>query len=78
MSTKKEDRPIPFAPIERIMRTSIGDGRLSQEAIVEMSNILVEFGTKISAKAIDLARYANRVTIKSEDIRLAYEQIKKI
>ena len=65
---------IPFAPIERLIRTA-GAHRVSESAGVTLTEILEEYGLEISREAIKLAEHAGRKTVKAEDIKLAKEMI---
>ncbi len=67
---------IPFAPIERVIR-SAGAQRVSEPAGIELTEILEEYGLAISKEAIKLAEHAGRKTVKAEDIKLAKELIDK-
>jgi histone H3/H4 len=65
---------IPFAPIERLIRTA-GAHRVSESAGVTLTEILEEYGLEISREAIKLAEHAGRKTVKAEDIKLAKEML---
>ncbi|MHC1567140.1 MAG: histone family protein [Candidatus Syntropharchaeia archaeon] len=66
---------IPVAPVDRIVRNA-GADRVSEDARVALAEILEEYGTKISKKAIQLAKHAGRKTVKKEDIELAVQETK--
>ena len=61
---------IPLAPIIRIMRKANID-RVSDDAADALREILEDKAVEISERAAKFAKHAGRVTIKSEDIRLA-------
>lgn len=65
---------IPFAPIERLVRTA-GAQRVSESAGIALTEILEEYGLEISREAIKLAEHAGRKTVKAEDIKLAKEML---
>jgi len=65
---------LPIAPIERIVKKS-GAERISEDAKVELAKILEDYGSKIAAEAVKLAKHAGRKTIKTDDIKLAAEKI---
>jgi len=65
---------IPFAPIERLIRTA-GAPRVSEGAGIALTEILEDYGLGISKEAIKLAEHAGRKTIKAEDIKLAKEML---
>jgi len=62
---------LPLAPIERIIRKSGGDVRVSEEATIALRDILEDRAIEISEKAAKLARHAGRKTIQADDIKLA-------
>ena len=63
-------KDFPLTPLERVMRKA-GAERVSESAIKEMKNILLEIADKISMDALAAAKHAKRVTIKREDVVLA-------
>ncbi len=69
----KQDRLIPLAPLDRLIRTANAD-RVSESAAKELGEILEQLGKEIAARAAELAKHANRTTVKDSDIRLAYRQ----
>jgi DNA-binding protein len=73
MKAEKQEHVIPVAPIDRLIRKTSAE-RVSEGASQELGMILEELGSKIATRAIDLARHANRSTVKEADIRLAYKQ----
>ncbi|MHA1370607.1 MAG: histone family protein [Promethearchaeota archaeon] len=70
---KRSNRIIPIAPIDRLIRKANAE-RVSESAARELGNILEELGIEIANRATDLARHANRTTVKDTDIKLAYKQ----
>ena len=62
------------ASLERIMKAA-GAKRVSAGAVIILSEALEDFGTKISREAVELARHANRKTVKKEDIKLAVRRL---
>lgn len=66
---------IPFELCERIMKEA-GADRVSREAKERMSEIMMDYGLEISGRAIKLAKYAGRKTIKARDIKLAGDFVK--
>ncbi len=70
---KNEDRVIPIAPLDRLIRKANAE-RVSESAAKELGIILEELGKEIANRANDLAKHANRTTVKDSDIRLAYKQ----
>ncbi len=69
------DHILPLAAVDRIIRKS-GAGRVSEDAVVALTEVLEEEGIKISQQASEFAKHANRKTIVGADIRLALKQLK--
>jgi histone H3/H4 len=70
---KNDERVIPIAPLDRLIRKANAE-RVSESAAKELGVILEELGKEIAIRANDLAKHANRTTVKDADIRLAYKQ----
>lgn len=70
----KDTLELPVAPIDRIARIDIdGDYRVAMDARVALASILEEFADDVAAAAADLARHADRRTIKAEDVQAYFE-----
>lgn len=67
---------LPLAPIDRLVRKA-GAGRVSTEAAKALRDILQDMGVKLGKSAVEFARHANRKTVVEDDIKLAYEQMKR-
>ena len=74
MTTDKTN-VLAIKQVERIIKNA-GADRISEDASAELEKELVDYGTKISKEAISVAVGTKRQTVKSEDIRLAIENIK--
>lgn len=61
---------LPKAPIERIIRGA-GAERVSSEAVEELRDAVEELGLDLSEDAAEMADYADRNTVKKEDIEMA-------
>ena len=70
---KNDERVIPIAPLDRLIRKANAE-RVSESAAKVLGVILEELGKEIAIRANDLAKHANRTTVKDADIRLAYKQ----
>ncbi len=62
---------IPLAPVERIIRRSGGDVRVSEEATRELRDFIEDMAEQVSEMAAKFARHAGRKTVNAEDIKLA-------
>lgn len=63
---------LPKAAIERIIRGA-GAERVSSDAVEELREAVEELGEEIAADAADFADYADRNTVKGEDVDMAVE-----
>ena len=61
---------IPKAPVKRIIQDA-GAERVSADAVDALAEYLEDYAEEISEKSISYAKYANRKTVKAEDIELA-------
>ncbi|MFB6151494.1 MAG: histone [Haloarculaceae archaeon] len=69
----KEDLELPVAPVDRIARLDINDYRVSMDARVALATLLESFADDVAAAAADLARHADRRTVKAEDVEAYFE-----
>lgn len=60
---------IPKASIDRIMRRA-GAIRISEEARIELGNVLEEIATDLTEQSVKWAKHAGRTTIKASDIKM--------
>ncbi len=63
---------LPKAAIERIIRGA-GAERVSGEAVEELRDAVEELAGEIASDSANFADYANRNTVKKEDIEMAVE-----
>ena len=61
---------MPLVPFERILKKA-GAKRVSKSALIEFSEIIIDYAHDLSAKAAELAEHAGRKTIIGADIKLA-------
>ena len=61
---------LPIAPVGRLLN-NVGANRISDDAKIELAEVLESIGTEISEDAVKLAKHAGRKTVKASDIILA-------
>jgi histone H3/H4 len=64
----KDDLELPIAPVDRIARLDVDDYRVSMDARLALAAELEGFADEVAAAAADLARHADRRTVKAEDV----------
>jgi len=65
----KDDLALPIAPVDRIARLDIDDRyRVAMAARVALATVLESYADTVAAAAADLARHADRRTVKAEDV----------
>lgn len=65
---------LPIAPVDRLIR-KFGAERVSEEAAVEMAEILSKYCGQVSVMAAKFATHAGRKTVFPEDIKMAIKAI---
>ena len=65
---------IPKAPVARLIKES-GAERISEDAKEELAAYLDEVARNVSKKAVEAAKFANRKTVKGDDIKLAIKNL---
>jgi histone H3/H4 len=69
----KDDLALPVAPVDRIARLDIDNYRVSMDARIALAALLEAFADDVAAAAADLARHADRRTVKAEDVEAYFE-----
>lgn len=67
-------KDFPLLPLEKILKEAgkeIGADRISESAVLELKNIMLEMSEKIAIEAVVAARHAKRVTVRREDVKMA-------
>ncbi len=63
------EKTLSLAAMEKILKNE-GAGRVSQDALVAMKDLMEEFGRKVAKRSIKLAEHAGRKTVQKEDVQL--------
>jgi histone H3/H4 len=70
----KDRLELPVAPVDRIARLDIDDSyRVAMDARIALADILESYADNVAAAAADLARHADRRTVKAEDVQAYFE-----
>lgn len=65
---------LPKAPFGRIARNA-GAERMSEGAETALAEACEKYAIQVSEKAIKIAKFAGRITIRDEDIEFAVKEI---
>jgi DNA-binding protein len=71
MKTKKSNYVLGLATMEGLLKKN-GAERVSEEAKIVLRELLEDYASEISKKAIKYSMHAGRKTIKGEDIKLSF------
>jgi histone H3/H4 len=79
MPRSREDRIIPVAPIDRLIRkAAVSDKiRVSDKGSERLAKILEDVGTFLARRASEITEHSGRKTITDKDIDLVYKQWNK-
>ncbi|MBN1503202.1 histone family protein [Candidatus Woesearchaeota archaeon] len=72
---RKYSTILPQAPVARLIQKA-GATRVSDDAAMELVDILSEYGTEISKYAVKIAEHSGRKTVRAGDVKLAAEKMK--
>lgn len=64
------EKLLPLAAMEKILK-NCGAERASDKAKGALKDVVEEIAAEIAERAVKLAMHSGRVTVKSEDVRLA-------
>ena len=68
------EKELPLAAMERILKKGSADIRVSDPAKEELRDALEEYGVKLAKASAELAVHAGRKTIKAEDVKFALKK----
>jgi histone H3/H4 len=70
----KDRLALPIAPVDRIARLDISDEyRVAMDTRIALAALLEAYADGIAAAAADLARHADRRTVKATDIEMYFD-----
>jgi len=73
----KKKTKLPFATFERVLKNSGPNIRVSNESVEAFTEVMEELAAELAADSYDLAKHADRKTIKASDIKIAWKRFKK-
>ena len=65
---------ISTAAVYRLVQKA-GAGRIGDDAVEELKEVLEELALRIGGEAVELASHAGRKTVRAEDVKLASKRI---
>ncbi|MFW5929654.1 MAG: histone, partial [Halobacteriota archaeon] len=68
---------LPFAPVDAVIRGSVGDLRVSADASEELASRIQSHGADVAARAAERARGRNRKTLRPRDFDFSVEVVPK-
>lgn len=67
-------KEFPLLPLEKILKDAgkeVGADRVSESAVIELKNLMLELSEKIAIESVVASRHAKRVTVRREDVQIA-------
>lgn len=73
----KRKTKLPLAPFERVLKDSGSNIRVSKESVEAFTEVMEEISGDLASDAYDLAKHADRKTIKASDVKIAWKRFRK-
>ncbi|MBU0898962.1 MAG: NFYB/HAP3 family transcription factor subunit [Nanoarchaeota archaeon] len=73
----KRKTKLPLAPFERVLKESGPNIRVSKESVEAFTDVMEEISGEIARDSFDLARHAERKTIKASDVKISWKRFRK-
>lgn len=67
-------KDFPLLPLEKILKNAgkeVGADRVSESAVLELKNLLLDMSEKIAIETVVIARHAKRSTVRRDDVKIA-------
>ena len=73
----KRKTKLPLAPFERVLKESGPNIRVSKQSVEAFTDVMEDVSAELASDSYDLAKHAERKTIKASDIKIAWKRFRK-